>query len=296
MRSNLYISFAKIDNICLSLQIEYWNIMKKTSIASWINEKPLHGRYTFTHEALVSAFPDMNPGTLARSLTREVSKGRILSPLRGFYVIVPEEYRLRQTVPQSFYLDNMMRHLGRKYYVALLSAAQMHGAAHQVPMSFLVMIAPPMMRNKKTDRYETLFFCKSQIPEAYIEQRQTHTGYINVSCPELTAVDLITYQSKIGGMTRASTVLAELVKKTNFDNLGPEFVELMPLSSLQRLGYIFDIVLEEKKAATALYNLINRAEAKLQNVPLKAGKSIDGCAVNKRWKVIINQDIEIDEL
>ena len=107
---------------------EIVNSKKMASIASWIYDKPLRGNYTFTHDEVAQAFPDTSSGSIARALTREVSKGRIMSPLRGFYVIVPDEYVLRGAVPQSFYLDDMMHHLGRKYYVALLSAASYHGA------------------------------------------------------------------------------------------------------------------------------------------------------------------------
>ena len=120
-----------------------------TSIANWINEKPLRGDYTFSHNEIVTAFPDMNAGSIARALTREVRKGRVFSPLRGFYVIVPDEYMLRGAVPQSFYIDDMMRHLGRKYYVSLLSAASYHGVSHQAPLRFSVMVEPPTMRDKK---------------------------------------------------------------------------------------------------------------------------------------------------
>ena len=96
------------------------------SIASWIYDKPLRGNYTFTHDEVAQAFSGMSAGSIARALTREVSKGRVMSPLRGFYVIVPDEYVLRGAVPQSFYLDDMMHQLGRKYYVAMLSAASYH--------------------------------------------------------------------------------------------------------------------------------------------------------------------------
>ena len=142
------------------------------SIASWIYDKPLRGNYTFTHDEVAQAFPGMSAGSIARALTREVSKGRIMSPLRGFYVIVPDEYVLRGAVPQSFYLDDMMHHLGRKYYVALLSAASYHGASHQVPLRFSVMIEPPAMRDKKGEKYLTHYFCKSHIPEAYVERQR----------------------------------------------------------------------------------------------------------------------------
>ena len=47
------------------------------SIASWIYDKPLRGNYTFTHDEVAQAFPEMSAGSIARALTREVSKGRI---------------------------------------------------------------------------------------------------------------------------------------------------------------------------------------------------------------------------
>lgn len=186
------------------------------SIASWIYDKSLRGNYTFPHNEVTQAFPNMSAGSIARALTREVSKRRIMSPLRGFYVLVPDEYVPRGAVPQSFYLDDMMHHLGRKYYVALLSAASYHGTSHQVTSRFSVMIEPPTMRNKKVEKYLTHYFCKSHIPEAYLKRRQTRTGYINVSYPELTAVDLLTYQDKTGSISRAATVLAELAEKLDF--------------------------------------------------------------------------------
>ena len=52
------------------------------SIADWINDKPRHGRYTFTREEIAADFPEMSAGTFARALPSEVSKGRIMSPLR----------------------------------------------------------------------------------------------------------------------------------------------------------------------------------------------------------------------
>ena len=266
------------------------------SISGWINDKPHRGDYTFTHDEVVEAFPLMSTGSIARALTREVRKGRVMSPLRGFYVIVPDEYVLRGAVPQPFYLDDMMRYLGRRYYVALLSAASYHGASHQVPLRFSVMIEPPAMRDKKGGKYLTHYFCKHHIPDAYVERRQTRTGYINVSGPELTAVDLITYQSRTGSITRAATVLAELAEKLDFGGLGADFVDGVPVSSLQRLGYILEAVLEEHEAADGVFALLKKTGKQLQYVPLKAGKESEGCEKNVRWKMLVNEQIEIDEL
>ena len=152
------------------------------------------------------------------------------------------------------------------------------------------------MRGKKTDKYATKYFYRSAIPMEYVERRQTRTGYINVSCPELTAVDLVAYQESAGSITRAATVLSELVEKTNFEHLGPEFVKVAPVACFQRLGYILNDVLEETEAADAVYGLLKRAGVRLQKAALKPGKSIEGCEMNGRWKIVVNEEIEIDEL
>lgn len=266
------------------------------SIADWIDAKPPRGKYTFTRDEVVAAFPRMKPEVISTTLSREVRKGRIMIPQQGFYVIIPEEYKLRGVVPQAFYIDDLMRYLGRRYYVALLSAGSYHGAAHQVPMTFCVMTEPPTMRDKKTDKFATRFFYRQEIPMEYVEQRQTRTGSINVSCPELTAIDLVTYQERAGSITRAATVLAELVEKTDFGRLGADFVKVAPVACFQRLGYILEDVLEEQESADSVYNLLKQADVRLQATALKAGKPADGCERNERWKILVNETIEIDEL
>ena len=42
------------------------------SIASWIYDKPLRGNYTFTHDEVAQAFPDMSAGSIVSVLTRGV--------------------------------------------------------------------------------------------------------------------------------------------------------------------------------------------------------------------------------
>jgi hypothetical protein len=45
----------------------------------------------------------------------------------------------------------------------------------------------------------------------------------------------------------------------------------------------------QKDAALAIIN-------RLQKAALKPGKSIEGCEMNGRWKIVVNEEIEIDEL
>jgi len=266
------------------------------SIADWISTRPKRGRYTFSRKELVTEFPEMKPGVISTALSREVHKGRIMIPLQGFYVIIPDEYALRGFAPQPFYLDDLMRHLGRNYYVALLSAGAYHGSAHQAPMTFCVMLEPPTMRGKKTDKYATRFFYRSSIPMEYIERRQTRTGFLNVSCPELTAVDIVAFQKHTGSITRAATVLAELVENTNFGRFGIDFIKVAPVSCFQRLGYIMEDVLKEREQADSIYRLLNESGVRMQSVALKPGTETKGCSINRKWRIIVNETIEIDEI
>jgi hypothetical protein len=48
-------------------------------------------------------------------------------------VIVPPEYRRIECLAADHFVPQLMEHLGEWYYVALLSAAELHGAAHQRP-------------------------------------------------------------------------------------------------------------------------------------------------------------------
>ena len=238
----------------------------------------------------------MTPHAIDIAVQRAVTKGRIFSPCRSFYVVVPEEYRLWKAVPQEVYLDRMMQYLGRKYYVALLSAAERHGAAHQAPMGFQVMVEPPVLRDKERDGYALRYAERRQIPMDYVEHKKVPTGWLNVSSPELTAVDLIADQDHIGGLTRAATVLEELAQKLDFSRLDASFLHLAPAPVFQRLGYLLDRVLEEESLAEDLLGLMKSGGLKTKAVTLRLGASAEGAQIDKKWKVMVNQDIEIDEL
>lgn len=266
------------------------------SVSSWIKSRPPRGHYTFTRSELERALSDMSVSAVSVALSREVKKGVLFSPWQGFYVIVPDEYKLRGVVPQSFYINDMMDFLGKSYYVSLLSAAEHYGAAHQAPMTFYVMIEPPALRDKYTDTYSTRFSKRSCIPAEYIERVAVKTGWLNFSCPELTAIDLITYRQNIGGLSRAATVLAELADHLNFSSFGPSFLKVAPISDFQRLGFILDAVLEEEKVAEELLSLLQAGNIHTKPVRLRSDHIMDGYPRNKKWNIIVNTEVEPDDL
>ena len=266
------------------------------SIAYWIDGLAPSGRYTFSKEDVRRAFPAMSAPAIDIALHRAVAKGRVFSPCRGFYVVVPEEYRLWKAVPQEVYLDRMMQYLRRKYYVSLLSAAERHGAAHQAPMGFQVLVEPPVLRDKEREGYTIRYAERREIPMAYVQRLEVPAGWLNVSGPELTAVDLVAYQEHIGGLTRAATVLEELSMKLDFTKLGASFLKTASTPVFQRLGYVLDRVLEEEAVANGLLALMKSGGMKMKAVPLRLGATLDDAEVDRKWKVAVNQEIEIDDL
>ena len=124
---------------------------------------------------------------------------------------------------------------------------------------------------------------------SYIERLEIPAGRLNISCPELTAVDLVAYQEHVGGLTRTATVLEELSLK-----LDAGFLKVASAPVFQRMGYLLDCVLEED-IADGLLALMKSGGMKMKAVPLRLGTSVDNAEVDKKWKVIVNQKIEIDD-
>src|SRR5437868_4796501 len=109
------------------------------SAAKFIADLASRGRYHFATEDLREA---LGISTVAARavLRRTKARGEIADPHRGFHVIVPPEYRRLGCLPPEQFVPQLMEHLGEHYYVALLSAAELHGAAHHRPQTFQVMV------------------------------------------------------------------------------------------------------------------------------------------------------------
>ena len=106
---------------------------------------------------------------------------------------------------------------------------------------------------------------------------------------------MIENEKNVGGLNRVCTVLNELSDAMNLDSLDDSFFNISTTPVFQRLGLILEHSLGREELAETLYSKIEAAGLKLRKVPFKINKPTDGCEVDKRWKVIVNQEIEIDE-
>ncbi|MFH2049119.1 MAG: type IV toxin-antitoxin system AbiEi family antitoxin, partial [bacterium] len=177
------------------------------------------------------------------------------------------------------------------YYMGLLTAAALHGAAHQRPqVSYVVTVRnmrPLYMKVVKVN-----FVLKSSIPAIALVDKKTLTGFLKVSNPILTAYDLLLYLYKVGGLSRTAEILSELVeviKPEDWEILSEIDVKVAPL---QRLGYILEITLGQAALANSLYQVIQN-QIRFR-VPLNPRKAKAGFPGNNRWKVIENYQIEAE--
>lgn len=172
-----------------------------------------------------------------KGLERLTRKRLIFSPARGFYVVVPPQFRRQGTVPATHFIDAMMQALGRRYYVSLVSAAELHGAVKPAPSEPLQVMVDRHLTDRDLDSIE-LWFYKSRHAtyDIGIEQHHGPTGPLRLASRELTAVDLVQRIDDCGGVDHVARLL---------DALGPfripklaDLVASRDLSTARRLGYL----------------------------------------------------------
>ena len=255
------------------------------------------GKITFSRDELRRSFPDKTARALELSVNKLIKEKRLISIWKGFYVIIPVEYATWGVVPPTLYMDYLMKYIDRKYYVALLNAAEFYGAAHQSPQQYSVVCEFPYIRDlKKKDTHVHFIVTRKTIPQSWLKSFNTEKGIVMVSKPELTAVDLITFQKEIGGLNRACTVLYELMEVVRFGKLDKLFFDYVPTSTIQRLGYLLENELEQPKQASILFSKAKTFNCFFQKIPLKYNKPTTDCENNEKWKIIVNEKIEIDDL
>jgi predicted transcriptional regulator of viral defense system len=265
------------------------------NVNDWINHLLAHGKYNFALHQLHASFPEQTYTANKFALKRLVDKEIIISIHKGYYLIIPPQYRSRGILPPSLFLDAFMKELDRPYYLALLNAAAYHGASHQQPQEFFVITNFPVMRPMQKKGLKINLISKKAIPEMLLNNRKTEAGYLKISNPALTATDLIQFAKRVGGINRVVTVLAELTESIQPDAFDNNLLEHVPVTALQRLGYLLDKVFDNQPLANALYHALQKNKSPLFRIPLKASAPAKGFASDEKWKVIVNTEIEIDE-
>ena len=152
----------------------------------------------------------------------------------------------------------------------------------------------PVMRPVVKSGLKLNFISIRDIPAELLESRKTEAGNLHVSNPILTACDLIQFEKRIGGLIRAVTVLGELAEELRSDHFTPVLLQHVPATTLQRLGYMLEVVLRRRNLADDLFQLMQQSNLHLFRIPLKSSGRKQGYSSVNRWKVIVN--MEFDEM
>lgn len=248
------------------------------------------GRYVFTRDEAREALR-ASEIALKNVFWRLSKAGEVVSPYRGFYVIIPPEYRAAGSVPPSWFIRDLMAHLGRPYYVGLLSAAALHGAAHHSPQEFQVVADRPL-RPIEVGRARIRFVKKAHIASTPTVGIKTPTGEIRVSSPEATALDLVRYPKHAGFFLNIVTVLSDLAERLEAQALVRAAKADGELAYAQRLGYLLDHI-GQLELTASLAEWISTCARHV--TPLRPDLPMAGAPRDTRWRVAVNEEVEVGE-
>lgn len=266
------------------------------SVSEWIDRQQMTGWTTFTFEEVIKALPSLSRQNISNSLWR-LSTAHIIAPVqRGFYVIIPPTSRISGITDPYYYIDSLMNKIGRDYYVCLRSAAALHGASHQAVLQRQVMLPVPHISFSSIRNHQLAWFYRSHIPTTFLDEHKTESGYIKVSSPELTALDLVQYCAKSGGLSSVATMLAEIGERLDFSKNDGRVLTTASSATIQRLGYLLENILGFHDVADMLSEFWH-LYFKRPNYALMSPKSGQKAFLrNEHWKVDVNATIEIDDL
>lgn len=259
------------------------------SLGKWVETLPSQGRYAFT-KGEATKLLGMTDAAFNRSASRLSAAKRIARIHGGFYVVVPLEHMAVGIVPADWFIVDLMRHLARPFYVGLLSAAEYHGAAHQRPQKYQIVTDKPL-REVACRGMGIRFFVKRNVSATAIQQIKGVTGYIPVSTPEATAIDLLRYGRHVGGLDQVLTVLQELGENIDATRLVEAAEADGTLAYAQRLGWLLEQTDYARKAVPLADWLAKR---KPQHAKLEPSLPLRGATMSDHWSLLVNAQIEGD--
>jgi predicted transcriptional regulator of viral defense system len=271
--------------------------LQRSPISSYVTDLLSAGRVVFSREEAESTL-GISRGAFLDAAEGLQRKRYLIRPRQGFYVVVPPYYSFWGAPPAGWYIDDLMRHEGHPYYVGLLKAAELHGAAHQAVLEFQV-ITDKRMQRIRAGRSIIAFYYRKEMKtiESGVENRKTDTGRMRISSVELTALDLVRYPHAVGGLDNIATVLSELAGKIDPDKLGA-LAQSFERSVGQRLGYLLSRVGHEDRTI-ALHEHLHRGSS-LRWIELDPTEPSDSDFAlepkerDERWRVVVRHLPEVD--
>ena len=249
-----------------------------------------HGRVAITTAEAADALAIPRDQVRVR-MHRYVQQGRVIAPGRGLWVPVPPQHRVYGALPGLELIDLLMRHLDRDYYVGWLSAAEVHGAAHQAPQVLQVAVSSPVA-DRTFGRIRFQFATRARVVDVPREQRTAPSGRVWVATPATTALDLVDDPARSGGLSNAATVIAELAADNRLtDEAIADAARHFPITTIRRVGRLLDSL-----DLPALAGGLERLASEHRRAPITAldrRLAAEG-PTDHRWRVAVNTELDPD--
>jgi predicted transcriptional regulator of viral defense system len=271
-----------------------------SSVQEFVNSQLARGQGFFTKPTAMAEL-GLSPEALKSAIARLSRKGDLVSPRRGFYLILRPEDRVLGASDPARWIDPLMTFLEVDYRISLLRAAAFHGASHQAAMVFQV-IAPRQLRDIEIGRQRIKFLFQS--PRAFakanrsewLSQLKTDAGFAKVAGVELTLLDICRYFHQAGGINGAAQAVHDLGKKADARILA-KAASGYENSSVRRLGYLLE-QFGHARQANALRPFAEKAKSFKPLDPSVKPIVPELAAMEERnadWKLFINVAVEIDQ-
>lgn len=271
---------------------------QRSALSTFMSGLLSGGRVVFTGTEATQSL-NVGRGAFLDAAERLQKRKSLLNPRQDFYVVVPPQFASWGAPPPPWYIDALMRHIGKAYYVGLLKAAELHGATHQAVMEFQVITARRLPRIHAGRNLIAFYYRKDmESIAAGIEDRKTDTGTMRVSGAALTAIDLLRYPQAAGGLDNVATVLTDLAEKID----GEQLAALSATTErpvIQRLGHLLDRLghaarAEAMHTAAAArgpfrWTELDQSEARDPDFALPVQEK------DERWRILVRRAPEIDE-
>ena len=270
---------------------------RRSALFKYVDGLRASGRIAFTAAEAEQALGVRHRAFLDSA--QRLQRQRILArPRQGFYVIVPPRYTHWGAPPPACYIDALMRDAGQPYYVGFLKAGEHYGATHQAVMEFQVVTQkrhPEIYAGRSRIAF---YYCKDLEPlRPGIVARRTETGTMQVSSPELTALDILRYPQASGGLDNVATVLRDMGERLDRARLAL-LSRAMPKPVVQRAGHLLErtgfaaltgpMLRELKRRGQALWVELDRRETRDPDF------TPDVLERDPRWHVVVRRAPELD--
>ena len=215
-------------------------IYRNGAAASFIDEKLASGYVAFSLDELTSK-TGLSAIAAKNQLLRLGDLVVRVTPRQQFFLIVRPEHRVYGAPPVKWWLNDYFRWLGHPCYLALMSAASVHGSSPQAIQETQVITNTPR-RTIILGRIRIRFFMKSDIGRTITQQLPNAYAPLAISTPESTIYDLVRYAQRIGGIERVGETIAPMLPAVRTSELVKVLKAENEIATAERLGLVLETI------------------------------------------------------